>query len=78
MFNYGASRRDVSLGINLCLFIHSVYKRTPFRRLRPGGPAFSLNHFVGQDQNLRRDGETNCVGGLEIDNELEFFRRFHR
>ena len=33
-----------------------------------------LNHLVRAQQKQLRDGEPQCLGGLEVDNELELTR----
>src|SRR3974390_770010 len=40
--------------------------------------AFSLDHLVGTQQDRLRHGEAERLGGLEIDHQLEFGRKFDR
>ena len=42
------------------------------------GESASLDHFVRASDQRRRHGDTQCVGGLEIDRELELARLFDR
>ena len=49
-----------------------------FPLLGEGGESASLDHFVRASDQRRRHGDTQCVGGLEIDRELELARLFDR
>jgi hypothetical protein len=40
--------------------------------------AASFDSLVGGHEERRRDGETKRLGGLEVDHQLEFFRRQDR
>src|SRR5215469_4980721 len=41
--------------------------------------AHSFDHLVGDGEDARRNGEANCLSGLEVENELELQRNIlHR
>src|SRR5215470_17720013 len=43
-----------------------------------GQPLYgSFDHLIGSNQQRRRDGQAERLGGLEIDGELEFSRLLH-
>src|SRR6516165_5487859 len=46
--------------------------------LGEGGESASLDHFVRARDQRRRHGDTQCIGGFEIDRELELTRLFDR
>ena len=41
------------------------------RGARPGHQSRSFDHFVGKGEQLGWDGDTERVGGLEIDHQME-------
>src|SRR6185503_21104514 len=50
----------------------SYNPKSAFRNLQ------SLNHLVRPRQHVRRNRETDLLGGFEIDEQLEFSRLLHR
>ena len=45
---------------------------------REGKPYRSLDHLVGKREQIMRDSKPKCLGCLEVDDEIEFGRLFHR
>ena len=39
---------------------------------------YSFDHFVGDEEHARRNGEAERFSGREVDDELEFGRLQHR
>ena len=37
-----------------------------------------FDHLVGEHEQVMRNGEAECIGGLEVDNEIEFGRLLDR
>ena len=57
----------------------NIFRRCLHVGFGPGSDIRPLfDHLVGEHQQVMRDGEAECIGGLEVDNEVEFGRLLNR
>jgi hypothetical protein len=53
-------------------------REVPIATNAPQQTASLFDHLVGADEQRRRHGETECLGGLEVDHQFEFGRLLNR
>jgi hypothetical protein len=64
----------------LCPRYRRPRRRAPKRRneLPPPHSITSFDHFIGDSEQVRRNGKAECLGGLQVDDELELDGLLHR